>query len=107
MAKQKLSEKMLKALAARFLALSEVSRLKIIQELQRGPCTVSELVEKTGLQQSNVSRHLKILTDVGLLTNRKSGVSVIYSIADATLDDVCAIVCRSVVTQSVGESRVK
>lgn len=100
MAKNKLSEQLLKALAARFLALGEVSRLKIIQELQQKECSVSELVEKTALQQSNVSRHLKVLTDVGLLKSRKVGVSVRYSIADTTLNEVCRIVCRGIASQS-------
>lgn len=86
----------LQAVAARFRALGEVSRLIIIQALQGGSLNVSELVEKTGLSQPNVSRHLAVLVTTGLVGRRKDGLNVEYRIVDETLSDICSIVCKSV-----------
>ena len=91
-----LSEDRLEAVAARFRCLGEVSRLKIIQELQNGEKNVNELVELTGLSQPNVSRHLSILINCGLIGRRKDGLNVIYKIRDKSLAETCSIVCRSV-----------
>ncbi|MCC6220725.1 MAG: winged helix-turn-helix transcriptional regulator, partial [Deltaproteobacteria bacterium] len=57
----------MEALAARFRALGETSRLSIIQALQDGEKCVSELVLLTGLSQPNVSRHLNVLQTAGLI----------------------------------------
>lgn len=83
-------------LAGRFRALSEVSRLRIVEALQRGEMSVSELVVKTGLNQPNVSRHLQVLHQVGLIGRRKDGTTTLYRIVDNTLSQVCGLVCGSV-----------
>ena len=86
----------LELIAARFKVLSEASRLKLISALQSGEKSVSELVEATGLNQANVSRHLQSLTESGILRRRKDGLNVIYAIADASIFDLCDLVCGSV-----------
>jgi len=86
----------LELIAARFRVLGESSRLKLISALQAGDRNVSELVEATGLNQANVSRHLQSLTDAGILARRKEGLNVIYSIADPSIFDLCDLVCGSV-----------
>jgi ArsR family transcriptional regulator len=86
----------LELIAARFKVLSEASRLKLISALQAGDKNVSELVEATGLNQANVSRHLQSLTDAGILSRRKDGLNVIYAIADPSIFDLCDLVCGSV-----------
>lgn len=93
-----LSDQTLEALAARFHALAEVSRLRIVQALQSGEMNVGDLVRTTGLSQPNVSRHLQILSGCGLITRRKDGLNVLYRVADRTLTDVCSLVCRTIKT---------
>lgn len=88
------------AIATRFRALSEVSRLQIIQALQSGEKNVSELAAMTELSQPNVSRHLSVLVTAGLLGRRKDGLNVLYRVIDESLSEICAIVCKSVSTSS-------
>ena len=58
-------------MAAKFRALGEVSRLKLIIAAGNGEKNVTELIAAAGLSQANVSKHLKILTDGGFLVRRK------------------------------------
>lgn len=74
-----------------FRALGEVSRLRIIQALNSGERSVSDLVNLTGLSQPNASRHLGILIAANLIEKRKDGVKVLYRVADESLTEVCAL----------------
>lgn len=96
MARYALPEQALELIAARFRVLGEPNRLKLIIALEDGEKNVTELVEASGLTQANVSRHLQTLTGAGILGRRKDGLSVIYSIADPTIFDLCDHVCGSV-----------
>ncbi len=100
-----LPDEALEAVAARFRALGEVSRLYIIQALQSGEKNVTDLVSITGLSQPNVSRHLTVLVTVGLVGRRKEGLNVLYRVIDKHLADICAIVCKSVSEGSFGKAR--
>ncbi len=91
-----LSENVLEAIADFFKVMSETSRLEILSALQAGPMTVNELVELTGLGQANLSKHLKLLTQAGILSRQPSGVSVYYEIIDPIIFDLCDLVCRSI-----------
>ena len=83
----------LELVADRFRALSEAIRLRILQILQNGEISVSALVEKVGSTQPNVSKHLKVLQDVGLVKRRQMGTSAYYSIADEMVFELCEMVC--------------
>lgn len=63
-------------------ALAHPTRLLIIDELRDGPRSVSELVERIGLRQSNLSQHLGILRDQRLVVARREGQTVYYSLRD-------------------------
>jgi len=91
-----ISPETVEIIATRFRALGEVSRLQLIRALQTGEKNVTELVEITGLSQPNVSRHLAILVSVKIVGRRKSGLNVLYRVIDESLNDICAIVCKSV-----------
>jgi DNA-binding transcriptional ArsR family regulator len=91
-----LSSEALELIAQRFKALSESSRLKLIQALRHGELSVSELVAQTGLTQANASRHLQLLIDSGVLKRRKEGLSVYYAIADMGIFELCETVCGSI-----------
>lgn len=85
----------LTSVAEYFKVLSEVSRLQILSQLRSGPMTVNELVEATGLGQANLSKHLKLLTQVGILSRTASGVSAYYEIIDPMVFQLCETVCDS------------
>ena len=90
-----LTDEALELIAARFRVLAEPMRLKILNTLGHNEMSVGELVEATGALQANISKHLGVLLDGGLVTRRKEGLSVIYRIADQTIFDLCETVCVS------------
>ncbi len=85
----------LELVAARFKVLSEPLRLRIIHELQRGEMSVSELTTAVESTQPNVSKHLKMLLNAGLIGRRQERNTVFYCIADSTVFELCAVVCSS------------
>ena len=62
-----------------FKALSDETRLRLAHILLHYELSVNELVRILGMGQSRVSRHLKILTEAGLLTSRRDGLWVFYA----------------------------
>lgn len=91
----RLSDQALELLAARFRVLGEPSRLKLIHALQSGGKSVSELLKATGLSQANASRHLQTLAEARIVSRRKEGLKVIYSVADPEIYSLCEHVCGS------------
>ena len=73
-------------------SLSDPKRLRMIQELQRGERTVSELAEIMGLKQSNTSQHLAILRRIGMIYPRKEGSTVYYKVANPKIVEACDLV---------------
>ena len=90
----KLSEKQIDLLAQRFRILAQESRLKIINALFSGEKNVTEIIEATGLLQSNVSKQLKTLTKEGIIEGHKSGTNKYYRIIDETVRTICAMTCQ-------------
>ncbi|MFH1853883.1 MAG: metalloregulator ArsR/SmtB family transcription factor [Candidatus Omnitrophota bacterium] len=64
-------------------ALADDNRLKIANILMRGPSFVNAISEELSLEQYNVSKHLRILEQAGLIFQKKSGQKRIYSLADS------------------------
>ena len=81
--------------AARFKVLAEPVRLRILHGLQDGEMTVSKITEAVKSTQPNVSKHLKMLQDAGLVARRQEGNTVYCSIADETVFELCEVVCSS------------
>jgi ArsR family transcriptional regulator len=90
--------------AARFKALSDEGRLRLLSALQRGERCVGELAEAVGRPQPNVSQHLASLTHFGLVAARRQGNRAFYRIADPTVLRICEAVCDSLAGRS-GEER--
>ena len=86
----------LELVAVRFRALGEPLRLRILQVLARGETGVSALVRIVGSTQPNISRHLRVLQEVGLVERRQKGSVANYAIADATVLELCDLVCAGV-----------
>lgn len=93
---KELSEGALAMVAERFKALSEPTRLKLVRALMDGEKSVSELTEETGGLQANVSKHLGVLLDAGVLGRRKEGLYSYYRITDQTVFELCDLVCGSI-----------
>ena len=94
-----LSDEATELVAARFRALGDSSRLRILNTLMAGEHGVSELVEATGLEQSNVSRHLAVLRREGLVERETEGTRAYYRINDPSVVELCEIVCGGIVGQ--------
>lgn len=93
---KQMSPELLEMIAARFKLLSEPMRLRILMALQCGEKNVSELIEETGLTQSNLSRHLQKLAEAGMLSRRRTGLNVYYAIADSAVFRLCSVVCDGI-----------
>ncbi len=95
----KFSPTVLAMIADFFKVLSEVSRLQIVCALKNGEKNVTQIIEITGLGQANVSKHLKLLTQAGIVTRTQQGVNVVYAIANPLVFPLCDIVCNSIAAQ--------
>lgn len=62
--------------------LSDANRLLIIGELGRGEASVTELVSRLDLRQSNVSKHLAVMRERGLVITRREGANIFYRLSD-------------------------
>lgn len=92
--------------ASRFRILGEPVRIKILQTLQEGEKNVSELVEAVGSTQPNVSKHLRILQDAGIIGRRQEGNSVYCYITDDSVLDLCDAVCGSIRQQTAARAKL-
>ena len=95
----KLKPEELERVAGFFRAFSEPTRLALLQELKGGPKNVGELVEATDTSQANVSKHLKLLHEAGLLDRRREGNLAIYSIAEPAVMELCKLACERLNTR--------
>ena len=94
-AKKELSDAALQMIADRFKVLAEPMRLKILHTLWDGELTVGEIIAATTALQANVSKHLGILQQAGLVNRRRDGLNVYYRICDETVFALCEAVCTS------------
>ena len=90
-----LSDTMVDHVARRFRTLGEPFRLRILQTLESGEHTVTQLVDALDANQSNVSKHLQVLFDASLVGRRRDGNSIFYFIGDPLVFKLCELVCRS------------
>jgi DNA-binding transcriptional ArsR family regulator len=68
--------------AATLQALATPSRLLMLTRLRRSPCSVGELAEAVEMEQSAVSHQLRLLRNLGLVTGRRAGRTIVYSLHD-------------------------
>ncbi|MCC6398850.1 MAG: winged helix-turn-helix transcriptional regulator [Bacteroidetes bacterium] len=66
-------------------ALAHPNRIRIVEMLRQGPRCNCEIAPELGLEQSNLSRHLKILVQAGILHSWKDGLRVIFKVADSRI----------------------
>ena len=84
----------LQMIAARFRALAEPVRLRLLNTLMSGERNVTQLVESTNTGQANVSRHLAVLREAGMIAMRREGLTTVCSICDPSVFEICDIMCK-------------
>jgi len=71
-------------------ALGEESRLRILRLLFKEPLSVNEITERLKLSQYNVSKHLRIMREAGLLESEKQGKLRLYGVSSRLKTQVAA-----------------
>ena len=84
--------------------LADPVRLEILDHLKGEERTVGELVEKTGLKQSNVSQHLAVLRQTGLVSTRRQATTIYYSLAYPAITQACEIT-RQILAEQLEHGR--
>jgi DNA-binding transcriptional ArsR family regulator len=96
---QDLPKEALEKVASYFQALSEPTRLSLLNLLRDGERNVGELAQLTGFTPANVSRHMALLSSHGLVTRESRGTSVYYRMADPSVYQLCDLVCGNLARQ--------
>lgn len=87
-------------------ALGHPNRVKIVEFLRSGERCVCEIQPGLGLEQSNLSRHLKALKEAGILESRKEGVSVYYRVGDPRVFKVLDLSTGIIKTEIRSRSKI-
>jgi len=94
-----LPEDLAELIARRFRAIGDPMRVRILDLLRDGELSVNELAGRLGAGQQNVSKHLAVLADAGVLVRSKDGTRVCYRIVDEGVFALCEQVCGSLQAQ--------
>jgi DNA-binding transcriptional ArsR family regulator len=96
-------DEFLEVMAEKFRLLGDSTRLAILRALMEGEKNVGQVVEASGRGQANVSKHLKLLSEAGLVARRKAGLQVFYRVDDPLVEKLCQLVCETIVADVRGE----
>jgi DNA-binding transcriptional ArsR family regulator len=88
-----LPEPVIELIARRFRVIGEPMRIRILDRLRDGDASVQELTEALATSQQNMSKHLGVLNEAGILSRRKQGTQTFYAIADESVLGLCEQVC--------------
>ena len=95
-----LPDDLVELIARRFRVIGEPMRIRLLDRLRdEEEATVNDLADTVGASQQNISKHLTVLADAGILARRKDGTHVYYRIADERVFDLCEQVCGSLQAQ--------
>jgi ArsR family transcriptional regulator len=72
--------------------LADPKRLMILHELRNSEKSVGQLVSSLELPQSNISHHLAIMRERGIVTARRDGTTIYYSLASPKIGQACDLV---------------
>jgi ArsR family transcriptional regulator len=88
-------DELLDLMAEKFQMLGDPTRLAILRALMEGEKSVGQVVTETARGQANISKHLRLLADSGLIRRRKEGLQVFYRLDDPLVEQLCALVCSN------------
>jgi len=97
-----LPEPLVELIAQRFRVIGEPMRIKLLDHLRDGEASVQELTEALGASQQNVSKHLGLLHQAGVVARRRDRNHVYYSISDDSVLGLCEQVCGGLSRQLSG-----
>ena len=89
-----LSLETFESVANLFAVLADPTRLSVLHLLEQKPAYVLQIVQELGLKQSNVSKHLSLMYDAGLVKRERNGNQILYSIGDELAFKLCTLVCQ-------------
>ena len=92
-------ERLFEVVSGYFGLLAEPTRLKILNAVCDGERSVSDIVERVGSTQTNVSRHLNLMYSKGVLKRRREGAMSFYSISDPNVVAFCRTACNYMASQ--------
>lgn len=87
-------------------AMAEPLRLQLLSLLLEGELCVGELVRRTLGSQANVSKHLGVLRQAGLVSCRREGHNIFYAVDDPGLFEICGVVGRAIERRLGEEQRL-
>jgi DNA-binding transcriptional ArsR family regulator len=96
-----LPDPLVELIAQRFRVIGEPTRIRVLDALRDGPLTINELTEVLGASQQNISKHVGVLGQAGIVAREKDGNRVRCSIADDTIFALCELVCGGLRRQVV------
>lgn len=94
-----LPDDLVELIARRFRVIGEPVRIRLLDHLRDGEQSVNELANRLDAGQQNVSKHLNVLADAGILAKRRDGNRVYYRIVDDGVLGLCEQVCGSLEQQ--------
>jgi DNA-binding transcriptional ArsR family regulator len=94
-----LPDEVVELIARRFRLMGDPTRIKLLDELRGGEATVQELTRAVGSTQQNVSKHLSLLMDAGIVGRSRNGGPARYRVVDDGIWELCEDICGAVERQ--------
>lgn len=86
-------EPLVDLIAQRFRVIGDPMRIRLLDHLRDASATVGELTTALDASQQNVSKHLGVLHQAGIVSRTKEGTAVRYAITDESVFAICELVC--------------
>lgn len=99
------AQEVVQQVAEYFSILGEPMRLRILNLLRDEEKCVQDLVVATATSQANVSKHLKVMLQAGILSRRTEGTSAYYRVADELTFELCTLVCDRLASRIEEQAR--
>ena len=99
-------EEFLDRIAEKFRMLADPTRLSLLRALMSEEKNVGTVVAETGQNQANVSKHLKMLTESGMVLRRKEGLQVFYRVSDPLIERLCTLVCGAILDEAQAQVEI-
>jgi len=85
--------------------LADANRLLIIDVLGKGELSVGELAQKLKLSQSNVSKHLALMREHGIVVARRDGANIYYKLSDARISEAIRLL-KDIQVEQIGKQSI-